>query len=63
MANIHTITTAVGSMSVTTQLWVYKCPNCQKNIVSYVHTLSTNSGNMIIMGDAIIFVNAMLETP
>jgi hypothetical protein len=63
MANIHTITTGAGSMPVTTQLWVYKCPSCEKDIVSYGYTPSTNSWNMNIIDNATIFGNAMLEPP
>ncbi len=65
MANIHTITTAVGSMSMTTQVWVYKCPSCEKDIVSCVFTPNANNWtmNMNILGNVTLFGNAMSVPP
>ncbi|CAF1420241.1 unnamed protein product [Adineta ricciae] len=64
MANITSIkTSAGGSIPVATQLWMYKCPTCDKDIVSYTFTPSTNNWIMNTTNNATIYGNAMLEPP
>ncbi|CAF4452518.1 unnamed protein product [Adineta steineri] len=64
MANIGSITTtAGGSLPVVTQLWVYKCPTCDKDIVSYTYTLSTRNWIMNTTDNAAVYGNTMIEPP
>ncbi|UJR38568.1 hypothetical protein I4U23_031234 [Adineta vaga] len=64
MTNIHQITTSSGGLiPVETQLWLYKCPSCEKDIVSYTYTPSTNHWTMNTTNDATVYGNTMLEPP
>ena len=55
MANIHTITLGTNTIPVITQLRVYKCPSCNRDIVSYTYTPSTNNWSMNVIGNATVF--------
>ena len=63
MANIHTITLGTNTIPVITQLWVYKCPSCNRDIVSYTYTPSANNWSMNVIGNATVFGNPMSEPP